>query len=462
MIVLPTRLAAGLLAATTALSLSGAVVAIAPAQAAAPAVQVGLFGSQDPTYDGAFRQSLGLLAFLAAGQTPPAESVTWLLDQQCADGGFQAFREDTSLACVASDHTTYSGPDTNSTGLAAAALVALGRTAQATRARTWLLSTQRPDGGFPYYAGGDSDANSTASVLVATNNAGLAPSAITNGTFSAVDYVTGLQVGCAGAAGGEDGGFAYQDYGTGLVANDIASAQATFALTGAKLPLAAGAVSSPVPRASCPAPTSPSDITVTAGGAGYLARLLEAYDGAVPQFDYTSGTRSKGTVSPGDTAWAALSLTAVGVGSTQVAAALGVLATATVPTKAAAARSSAGNPATDVPGVLALAALAAAAGGGSADSVDALVDRIGATTRLAATPTATPTPSASPSTSGSATPTASLTPTGSGTPEVIDDSGLLPPSGAGRGTAALGLAGLALLLLGALAVVQSRRGVHRA
>ena len=63
-------------------------------------VKVGLFGAQDPTFDGVYRQSLALLALVAAGRTPPASAVDWLLAQQCADGGFEAFRTSLSAPCA--------------------------------------------------------------------------------------------------------------------------------------------------------------------------------------------------------------------------------------------------------------------------------------------------------------------------------------------------------------------------
>ncbi len=451
MIVHHPRLTAGLLASATAIALGGAALLATPAATAAP-VQAGLFGAADPTYDGVFRQSLSLLAYVAADQTPPKESVDWLLDQQCPDGGFQAFRESTTSACLASDPVAYAGEDTNSSGMAAAALQAIGQTAAASRALTWLDAAQNADGGFPYFVGGDSDANSTAAVLFATNNAGRAPSQVARGATSAADFLAALAVGCAGAAAGDDGGFAFQDYGTGLVANDAASVQASLALTGVRLPFVAPSSSPSVPRADCPTPTStPSTPSVGDRGAGYIARLLDTYAGAVPQFDFTAGKRLTGTVSAGDTAWAALSLAAAGVGSAQLSAALDVLAKETAIAKAAAARSSAGSAATDQPGLLGLTALATAAAGGSADSVDALVDRIGATVRVAATPSASPTPSPSTTPSPSATaPTDSPTDSPAVTPT-------LPDTGSSTLALLFGLLGLAFIMAGAATLTLTRR-----
>ena len=432
--------ASALLAGTALLPATSAVAASTP-------VQVGLFGAQDPTYDGAFRQSLGLLAYAAAGTTPPREAVGWLLAQQCADGGFQAFRASTKVACQKSDPVSFSGEDTNSTGIAAAALRAIGETAAADRALAWVLAAQNTDGGFPYFVGGDSDANSTAVVVLGTNTAGLTPASVQSGGVSAAQFLTSLQIGCEGAATDDDGGFAFQSYGGPLVDSDAAAVQATLALSGKALPLAAGTVTTDVPRATCPSSASPT-LGAAELGAGHLARLLDAFAGAVPQFDYNTGSRIKGSVSTGDTAWAALSLAAVGVGRTQLDSALAVIDAQ--PLKAAARKGSsaaATTRATDQPGLLALAAMATKASGGSTATVTAYVVRIGATMRVA--PAAvSPTPSAT-SSAGAASGAA-----GAGT-DPLAQSGPTPM------TPVLGAVGALLVLLGAAAVGTSRRrGAH--
>jgi len=249
------RTAAALVATATALLLGPSLV---PAAAAASPLQAGLFGDQDPTYDGVFRQSLGLLAYAAVGETPPADAVSWLLGQQCPDGGFQAFRPVASDPCQKSDPIAYAGEDTNSTGIAAAALRAIGQPHAADRALAWAAGAQNSDGGFPYFVGGSSDANSTAVVLFGTNTAGRPPASVAVGGVSAADFLVGLQLGCAGAATDDDGGFAFQDYGSGLLDNDAASVQAVLALSGAALPVTPRTVSTSVPRADCttsPPPT---------------------------------------------------------------------------------------------------------------------------------------------------------------------------------------------------------------
>ena len=126
-----------------------------------------------------------------------------------------------------------------------------------------------------------------------------------------------------------------------------------------------------VPRATCPSSASPS-LGAAELGAGHLARLLDTFSGAVPQFDFTTGTRIKGSVSAGDTAWAALSLAAVGVGRTQLDAALTVLGAQ--PMKAAVRKGSAtaAARATDQPGLLGSPRWRREAAGGSTASVNGL------------------------------------------------------------------------------------------
>lgn len=144
----------------------------------------GLYGVQDPTYDGVYRQSLAIIALVAAGRTPDATATAWLGDQQCtapaaAAGGWEAYRADPSAACNAPDPMFFTGPDSNSTAMAIEALVALGGTTspRLSAALSFLAAAQTPDGGFGYVAGGDSDPNSTALVLQALAAAGENPTA---------------------------------------------------------------------------------------------------------------------------------------------------------------------------------------------------------------------------------------------------------------------------------------------
>jgi hypothetical protein len=146
-----------------------------PAQAVEPAYR-GIFGPQNPTYDGVDRQATALLGLVAVGAKVPQVSLDWLLRQQCADGSFTAFREDTSVPCGAPDLVSYTGPNTNSTALAAMALNSLanrdakgvrGARKAAKQAVAWLVAQQQSDGGWEWLAGLGSDSTSTAMTLAA-------------------------------------------------------------------------------------------------------------------------------------------------------------------------------------------------------------------------------------------------------------------------------------------------------
>lgn len=192
----------------------------------------GLFGlaDQDPTYDGATRQGLALLALHAVG-IDDALGLGWLEDQQCADGSFVAYRADTSVACPAVDAAGYSGPDTNSTAFAAMALHAEGATAAATAATSWLAGTRSADGGFPFF--GDptqpSDGNSTGVVLLALTTV--------SGTVDdqAVAALAALQSPC-GADPADVGGIAFQPSGGVIAPDQMATIQALQGLDGLAFP----------------------------------------------------------------------------------------------------------------------------------------------------------------------------------------------------------------------------------
>jgi hypothetical protein len=197
----------------------------------------GLFGAADPTFDGAFRQGLGLLALHAAGLSDAA-AADWLVDQQCADGSWTAFRPDTSVACPAVDPNTFSGPDTNSTALAALGLKAQGRNTPATDGAEALLAVRNADGAWGYLAASDqpTDANSTGVVVTALR-------AIT-GTQDAqgVAALLALQVGCDGDPA-DVGGIAFQSSPDGLVPDVLATEQAVPALANVVLPIESATIS---------------------------------------------------------------------------------------------------------------------------------------------------------------------------------------------------------------------------
>lgn len=147
----------------------------APAHAVEPAYR-GLFGAQDPTYDGVDRQATAILGLVSTGAKVPKRAQSWLLRQQCADGSFTAYRANPRRPCGPADLTTYTGPNSNSTALAAMALRAMAThepsvRAQARRAMksavAWLLRQQQADGGWEWLEGLGSDSTSTAMALAA-------------------------------------------------------------------------------------------------------------------------------------------------------------------------------------------------------------------------------------------------------------------------------------------------------
>jgi hypothetical protein len=225
------------LAAFAALSaLAFSAIAQAPAQAA-PSSTTGLYGSADPTYDGVFRQSLGLMGLTAVGVKPAPTAITWLLDQQCANGSFEAYRADLTKACAASDPVAATGPDTNSTALAITALMSIdghsgsassavtGRAVTAAdKAMTWLKKSQNKDGGWAYFPGGKSDANSTGLSLAAVLTQ--APDLKAATLVAGKKFLGTLVVPC----GRTDGGALL--YQLGAKPDSSASAQGLLGLTG--------------------------------------------------------------------------------------------------------------------------------------------------------------------------------------------------------------------------------------
>lgn len=206
--------------ATVALALTIA----APAHAA----DRGLYGTTDPTYNGVLRQSLAIMGLTSVDVTPAKPAITWLLGQQCADGSFEAYRKDTTVPCTASNPTAFSGPDVNSTAAAAAALALVGEQTAARKAVVWLNNTQNDDWGWPYYAGGESDANSTALAILALRT--VSPQDRSARVPNAIDFLTSLQFPCGTSTGGAI------PYQAGSAASSLASSE-TIASVGARLPV---------------------------------------------------------------------------------------------------------------------------------------------------------------------------------------------------------------------------------
>ena len=173
-------LALGLVAAATPTASASLPPIADPAHSprqvtAAKADTRGLFGATDPTYDGVYRQSAAILGLAAVGAQVPPSAVAWLLRQQCSDGSFAAYRADTAGPCPPSDATTFTGPDSNSTAIAAMALLRAGddvpRRADRLRAGAaalrWLKNQQGTGGGWVWIRGLAADSVSTAMAAAA-------------------------------------------------------------------------------------------------------------------------------------------------------------------------------------------------------------------------------------------------------------------------------------------------------
>jgi hypothetical protein len=146
----------------------------------------GLFGTETQVANyaaGGYQQGLALAALAAAGIKGPAQAgaaITWLVDEQCPDGGWTS--PDIALNACDGQPVDYAGPDTNSTALAVDGLAAQGAlTPSASAGALGFLSTgQDPDGGWSYFpnteaAPGSTDPDSTALVIQSLIALGVSP-----------------------------------------------------------------------------------------------------------------------------------------------------------------------------------------------------------------------------------------------------------------------------------------------
>lgn len=275
-----------------ALALAGGAV-LAPATAASATVtthnsaDVGLFGASDPTYDGAYRQSLGILAEVVAG-VHDSKAIAWLVNQQCADGGWTAYRSDLSTPCPATDLGTFTGEDSNSTALAMQALHAAGVT-PAHDPLPFLHGLQESDGGFDYIAGSGTDPNSTALVLQALAAVGedaTAP-AWTVGGHTAVDALMTSWLNCGSA----DPGAFSSPYSSGH-GDLVAGVQAVWGAEATAFPFTASpATTQPAPDCSG-GPISPTPAAAGQYAATWLASKVQGggylTTGSSPDYSLTA------------------------------------------------------------------------------------------------------------------------------------------------------------------------------
>lgn len=417
----------------------------------------GLFGAQDPTFDGVFRQGLALLALDVAGVRPSADAVAFLRAQQCADGGFVGYRADTSVPCDPAKE------DTNGTAVATQAFAALSLSLSSDPL-AYLRSVQEANGGFPYSKGFGTDANSTALSIGAIVAAGGDPTDATwvRAGSSPYDALRSLQLGCE-TAGADRGAFDFQAQ-VPLRANDFATVQAVLGMLGQPLPVPPGPIAATEPQLDCPATGPVTNKQSADAAAGYLARKLRSGGGHIDTpADFGGG------VDYGSTVNAVLALAADGTGAEAVTLTTNYLSTHVDDYVK-------GSDGVDRPGALANLILVAHATGRDPRSFGGtnLVLRLRATegdyvAPPAVTPTPTPTststttptttPTTSPTASATLTPTAvTPTPTGSPTPSpsvlgVMSSRGSLPATGndalAVAGTGVALLSGGLVLLLGA-------------
>jgi hypothetical protein len=127
--------------------------------------------------------SFAVLALRAAGVVPPPATLSWLVRQQDADGGF--------------NFATRGGQsDVDDTGAALEALASVSGSAAArdrARAIRYIQSQQDRDGGFPAEPGAGSNAQSTAFAVQGLLAVGVNPSSVRRGGGpSALDYLRSL------------------------------------------------------------------------------------------------------------------------------------------------------------------------------------------------------------------------------------------------------------------------------
>ena len=202
----------------------------------------GLFGAQDPTYDGAYRQGLALAALAAVGVTSHsqlASADSWLSAQQCPNGGWSS---DVTINPCTGAPSNFLGADTNTTAVAVEGLVAqdaIGATSAA-GALAYLSATQDGDGGWGYYANptsvpGPTDPDSTGLVVQALVALGVSP------TGSSFARASGNPVTALGSfqltSGAGAGGF---EFSPGGGADLTATFEAVPAMAGVTLPFEVG------------------------------------------------------------------------------------------------------------------------------------------------------------------------------------------------------------------------------
>jgi hypothetical protein len=236
----------------------------------------GLFGSADPTFDGAFRQGVALAALASAGvaRWRIEPSVTWLVNQQCGNALWTAYRSDLTKPCPAANPSTFEGPDTNSTSMAVQGLAAYGSFPKKAGVVASLRHVQTAGGGYSFVAapGQSSDPDSTALVIQAFLAEKADPGA-------AVTALARFQLGCSDPAASRGAYF----FPGSRTPNLFATVQAVPAASLRTLPLAASTPAADVPVTNCSASASaPSTATLTAATLTAATTTLAGTAGPCP------------------------------------------------------------------------------------------------------------------------------------------------------------------------------------
>jgi len=199
----------------------------------------GLFGTatQLANYSaGNYEQGLALQALGVAGVTGGTKlgmAVSYLLDQQCPDGGW-SFSDQASDTCVVSA-VNYTGPDTNSTAQAIQGVAAQNALTPSITSNTLTFyeSGQDADGGWSYYpssagAPQTTDPDSTSVViqaLVAMGQSPITPTFV-HGSSNPVTTLLSFQLPSGAGAGAFESSYASGN------ADITATVQATPAIAG--------------------------------------------------------------------------------------------------------------------------------------------------------------------------------------------------------------------------------------
>ena len=231
-------------------------------------------GDTDPAtncdYSITIGQALALIAVGRATGGVPQEAVDFLLDQQCADGGFRGSLD-------AQDCTS----DVDATSFAAQALVGAGEDGAAADALDFLAARQQANGGL---INQDNQVNANTTAVAAQ---AFAAGGRTSELAAAQAYLATLQLDCSFAAGLR-GGIAFTTADYTLLLGDPdntdaidralrATPQSTLALAGGSLlDVAASGSSATVPVLSCPSTTSTTSSSTTTSAPSTSAAVAPA------------------------------------------------------------------------------------------------------------------------------------------------------------------------------------------